>query len=379
MFNQKEKTVHGVSVGADTEQSFEFNNSILAEKEEYFNSLPDDYFAQHSEMFEPGNLYTMTMNQLYDKSYDEKPAVIDGLLYQGVYIFAGAPKLGKSFLMLQLAYSVSRGEDMWGYHTNKGPVLYLALEDNYRRLQKRLYRQQGEEGSDDLHLATSAGQINDTLLEQLRGFITKYPDTKLVIIDTFQKIRDKEGESYSYANDYGEVSVMKSFADANGICLMLVHHTKKQDTEDKFDKISGTRGLLAAADGAFIMTKNARTDTTAVLDITGRDQQDQKLYLEKDPATLAWNLQRAEVESYETPENPVIKRLTELVNPANPRWAGNATQLAQWLETDIAPNTLTRIFNINSGHLKRDYGITFSKGRSHNGRVLQFEFTGISA
>ncbi|MEE1219679.1 MAG: AAA family ATPase, partial [Ruminococcus sp.] len=94
---------------------------------------------------DPSYLKTITMKELYDSIYHSKPPLIDGLLYPGTYIFAGAPKLGKSFLMAQLAYHVSTGTPIWGYETNKGTVLYLALEDDYRRLQERMYRMFGAE------------------------------------------------------------------------------------------------------------------------------------------------------------------------------------------------------------------------------------------
>ena len=92
------------------------------------------------------------MNELFDTQYQSKPPLIDGLLYPGTYIFAGSPKLGKSFLMAQLAYHVSTGTPLWNYTTRKGTVLYLALEDDYRRLQERLYRMFGTESADNLFL-----------------------------------------------------------------------------------------------------------------------------------------------------------------------------------------------------------------------------------
>ena len=64
---------------------------------------------------EPGYLPTMTLQQLYDTSYESKPALIDGLLYPGTYLFAGAPKVGKSFFMAQLAFHISTGQKLWEY------------------------------------------------------------------------------------------------------------------------------------------------------------------------------------------------------------------------------------------------------------------------
>lgn len=140
----------------------------------------------------------------------------------------------------------------------------------------------GENSTDRLHFTTvGAKYVGGGLDEQLKGFVKQYPDTKLIIIDTLQKIRESRSDKFSYASDYELVGKLKQFADTHGLCLLLVHHTRKQQADDKFDMISGTNGLLGAADGAFLLQKEKRTSNSATLDISGRDQQDQKLYLVK--------------------------------------------------------------------------------------------------
>ena len=81
-------------------------------------------------------LETVSMTELYDTVYPPKIPIVDGLIYAGTYLFVGAPKVGKSFFMAQLGYHVSMGLDLWDYPVRKGTVLYLALEDDYARLQK---------------------------------------------------------------------------------------------------------------------------------------------------------------------------------------------------------------------------------------------------
>ena len=82
-------------------------------------------------MMDPSYLKTVSMSELLDNVYQSKPPLVDGLLYRGTYLFVGAPKLGKSFLMTQLAYHISTGTPLWNYPVRKGTVLYLALEDDY--------------------------------------------------------------------------------------------------------------------------------------------------------------------------------------------------------------------------------------------------------
>ena len=320
-------------------------------------------------MSDPAYLYTVSMSELYETVYQSRPPVIDGLLYFGTYLFAGAPKVGKSFLMAQLAYHVSTGLSLWGYTVHKGTVLYLALEDDHRRLQGRLYRMFGMDGTDNLRFAIYAKQLGVGLEEQLKKFVREHPDTKLIIIDTLQKVREAGGDKYSYANDYEIVGRLKRFADSHKVCLLLVHHTRKQQADDKFDMISGTNGLLGAADGAFMLQKEKRTDSTAALEVSGRDQQDQRLYLTRDMDRLIWQLERTETELWKPPPDPMLEAVAELVARDMP-WSGTATELVTALGVDLKPNTLTMRLNVNAGRLLNEHSIQYENGRSHAGRKI---------
>lgn len=156
MENKKEMTAPCVSVGADTEQSSQkcTDNSITenAENINRFEKMQRDL----RKMLDPSYLKTMSMTELYDTVFHSKPPLIDCLLYPGIYLFVGAPKLGKSFMMAQLAYHISTGTPLWNYTVRKGTVLYLALEDDYRRLQERLYRMFGTDGAENLFFSVSA-------------------------------------------------------------------------------------------------------------------------------------------------------------------------------------------------------------------------------
>lgn len=218
--------------------------------------------------------------------YQGKPPLINGLLYPGTDIFAGAPKFGKSFLMSQLVYHISTGTPLWIYTVRKRTVLYSALEDDYHRLQERLYRMFGTESMENLYFSVSADQLGNELDEQLTRFMAEHSDTKLIIIDILQKVREVGGDNYSYKNDYEIITRLKKFADSYGICLLFVHHTRNQNSNDKFDMISGTNGLLGAADGGFILRKEKRTRNAARLEVSGKDQPNQKIYLNRNPETF---------------------------------------------------------------------------------------------
>ena len=318
------------------------------------------------------NLNTVSMDELYDTVYNEKPPIIEGLLYSGTYLFAGAPKLGKSFLMAQLAYHISTGISLWDYPVHKGTVLYLALEDDYRRLQERLYRMFGTESTENLHFAITANQLGRGLNEQLTEFIRQHSGTRLIIIDTLQKVREVCADTYSYANDYEIITQLKHFADSNGICLLLVHHTRKQKSDDTFDMISGTNGLLGAADGAFMLHKEKRTANAATLEISGRDQQDQKLHLTRNIETLTWELESVETELWKEPPDILLEQIAEIITQNTPDWSGTATELSEIISANIPINSITKRLNVNAGRLFNEYGIIYKSCRDHDGRRIEF-------
>ncbi len=131
--SKKEKIVPITSGSTEKEQSKILNESITESQKK--SNLQA---TENLKKFEQGVLETITMEELYDTVYPLKAAVVDKLIYNGTYLFVGAPKIGKSFLMAQLGYHVSMGLPLWGYQVNQGSVLYLALEDDFSRIQKRL-------------------------------------------------------------------------------------------------------------------------------------------------------------------------------------------------------------------------------------------------
>ncbi len=373
MEDKKEMTTLDASVGADAGQSLKnFNTAIVPENGKEFNGK-SEIFKTFPNLSDPRFLPVISMETLYETAYERKPAIIDGLLCMGTYLFAGAPKLGKSFLMLQLGYHVSTGLPLWGYPVRQGAVLYLALEDDFPRLQSRLYRMFGADAAKNLYLSTWVKQTGAGLEEQVEGFVVAHPDTRLVIIDTLQRVRPAGAERYSYASDYEIITNLSNLAAKLGICLLIVHHTRKQQADDKFDMISGTNGLLGAADGAFILEKDKRTEKEAILEIIGRDQQEQRLYLEHDPETLQWVLQRAETDLWIAPPEPVLQVVAEFITAENPFWSGSPTDLAAILGVDMKPNQLSTKLNVNAQRLVNEHSIRYTNSRTHAGRRISLQ------
>lgn len=141
---ENEKTTALIpSVGADGGQPPHNSSNQSIPHETCESNPPEENIEEMRErirrMNDPRYLHTVSMTELYQTVYKSRPPVIDGLLYSGAYILAGAPKIGKSFLVAQLAYHVSTGRRLWGYEVHQGTVLYLALEDDFQRIQSRMF------------------------------------------------------------------------------------------------------------------------------------------------------------------------------------------------------------------------------------------------
>ena len=180
----------------------------------------------------------------------EKPSfVVDSLIPTGLSLFCGSQKIGKSWLMLKLCLCVSQGIPLWDMPTMEGDVLYLCLEDTFCRIQDRLFRLT-DEASGRLHFAVASCKLSDGLIVQLEDYLKDYPDSRLIVIDTLQKVRTASKDN-AYASDYGDISLIKDFADRHSLAVIVVHHIRKQNDSDVFNKVSGTTGLTGSADATF--------------------------------------------------------------------------------------------------------------------------------
>ena len=375
---EKEMTAPVVSVGADTEQSSQnLTDNSLTYFDPDFKVSDDDFYREMQRRMAPDYLETVSMTTLYDTDFEEQEPLIDGLLYRGAYLLAGSPKVGKSFLMAQLAYQVSSGLPLLGYKVRKGTAKFFTLllllyrtSVNYARLQRRLFRMFGAEAAENLYFATHCKTANSGLEDQIRSFMKEHPNTGLIIIDTLKRVREVGGADFSYSSDYDIVARLKTVADSYKVTMVIVHHTRKLAADDKFDMIAGTNGLLGAADGGFVLSKEKRTSNAAVLDVTGRDQEDQRLHLTKNPETLVWELESVETELWQEPPDPFLESIAAFLSSAGGRWDGTASELCGLLHLDCKPNVLSLRLSISSVRLLRDHDIHYKASRNHGGRKI---------
>ena len=274
----------------------------------------------------------------------EKPSfVVDGLIPTGLILFCGSQKIGKSWLMLKLCLCVSQGIPLWDMPTREGDVLYLCLEDTFCRIQDRLFRLT-DEASERLHFAVASDKLSDGLIVQLEDYLKEYPDSRLIVIDTLQKVRTASKDN-AYASDYGDISLIKDFADRHSLAVIVVHHIRKQNDSDVFNKVSGTTGLTGSADATFVLEQENRASNAAKLYVTGRDTPYQEFTLRF--RDCSWELvERKEQEQIERESIPdILFRLVKFMQ-GREEWTGTATELLEQMgETGMPPNIMTKWLN----------------------------------
>ena len=299
----------------------------------------------------------------------EKPSfVVDGLIPTGLTLFCGSQKIGKSWLMLKLCLCVSQGIPLWDMPTQEGDVLYLCLEDTFCRIQDRLFRLT-DEASGRLHFAVASDKLSDGLIVQLEDYLKEYPDSRLIVIDTLQKVRTASKDN-AYASDYGDISLIKDFADRHSLAVIVVHHIRKQNDSDVFNKVSGTTGLTGSADATFVLEQESRASNAAKLYVTGRDTPYQEFTLRF--RDCSWELvERKEQEQLAKEAIPdVLFRLVDFMQDKG-EWTGTATELLEAMgETGTPPNIMTKRLNEYRAGFLSENNICYSYHRKKGGREI---------
>lgn len=312
--------------------------------------------------------------ELTDERFKRAGFLVDSFLKPGLTILAGSPKIGKSWLVLQLCLTIAKGGSFWGMDTVQSTVLYIDLEDSEQRMQERLIRST-EEASDNLKIAFECSQLGEGLADEIRHFVDEYPDTRLVVIDTFQKIRMPLGQM-SYAVDYAEISHLKRVADELNICVLLVHHTRKLSDSDFMNEISGTNGIAGSADTLMVLKKPKRTDRKATLFCTGRDIEDRTLELMLDKVTCQWKMTSDSLikDNENIPE--IIIKLMEYMKSIG-RFDGSNSVFCEgfagFCGKPVTVNYLKRQMNRWRYELE-DMGVCFLSYRTRHGRLLVIKY-----
>ena len=316
-------------------------------------------------------LQTIDADTLQSTAYEPVSFVVDDLLPQGLHLLAGAPKIGKSWLALWLCLCAAQGKPLWTFATRPCEVLYLCLEDSFQRIQSRLF-DLTEDAPPTLHFAVMSQQLHNGLVEQIEQFLKEHPQTRLIVIDTLQRIRTAGNDANPYASDYRDIGVLKALADKHRIAILLVHHLRKMNDDDPMNMISGTTGLSGATDSNFVLRKSQRRENTATLYCTGRDIPYRELALEFDGEDHVWKLLSDDCEQTEQPSERILFLLSELLRQ-QPEISAPAKVLLEKIDPagteGLTPNSFSHRIRKSVDALRRN-GITVSFRKSNGDRLI---------
>lgn len=220
---------------------------------------------------EPGmkqgrKLLTISARRLQCKEFDPIRYVVPGYIVEGCTLLAGRPKLGKSWLVLEIGLAVATGGTcLGGIQCEQGDVLYLALEDNQRRLQKRVDKLLGalKEWPVSIDFVTECPRSNEGGLDAIRDWIKEAKNPRLIIVDVLAMFKPVRGDKeYMYEADYNAIKSLQTLASECGVGIVVVHHTRKGGSDvDPFEKVSGTLGLSGAADTTIVLDRDSNGAT----------------------------------------------------------------------------------------------------------------------
>ena len=332
-----------------------FNARIGEDYADYLNSLPDpgaaDAPASGAGNTGPG-AQAFSAQELTQMLLPPIRYVVQDVLPMGMGVLVAKPKIGKSWMVLDLCLSVARGEPFLGFATSPHSALYLALEDGKSRMQTRLLKLlEGRPAPENLHIMFQAKRMDDGLLDELAAYLDDHPDIHLVCIDTLSRIKPKAKPfENAYDADYDYMGRLKAFADSRGICVLLVHHTRKSKSlDDSFDNINGSTGIMGAADFTIVLDKKNRMDEEASFVLTGRDIEQTERVIRFDKARCRWVMQgtaaeiaaQRRVAEYEA--DPIVKTLRILLQQGDGSWSGYAKNLMElgqrYAHEELAPTS----------------------------------------
>lgn len=305
---------------------------------------------------------------LMAKAYIPIRFIVENLFAPGLHILAGAPKAGKSWMALWFCLQVAKGEPVWGLPVERGSVLYLALEDNENRLQNRLITL-GDDTPTTLFFSTQAPQLGKGLEEEMERFLNEHKDTVFIVIDTLQMVRSSTFE-YGYAGDYKDLAALRAIAQRHHIAILLIHHLRKEGSDDVFHQISGTVGIQGAVDGCFTLTEEKRGSGSALLSCIGRDIAYREISLKKNENQI-WEMVR-DSDDAEQEKDFLPERVGAFMEGRN-SFKASPTELARLLSGssgfEIFPVTLLKRLDKNRWELK-ERGFSFQSRKSNGNRTI---------
>jgi hypothetical protein len=232
----------------------------------------------------------ITASDLKSKTFSPVKYVVPGYIPEGVTIFAGKPKIGKSWLLYDLCLASAANRFVLGQiKPIQGDVLYLALEDSERRLKKRLEKLWPDgDWPAQLTLTTTWRKADAGGLDDIAEWCESVGKPVLIVVDTLEKFRPAaKNNTAAYSTDYLAIAGLHKLAHARGIAIVVIHHVRKMEADDPFDMVSGTNGLTGAADTILVLQRHAGN---VILYARGRDIEEKETACRFEKSTCRWTL-----------------------------------------------------------------------------------------
>jgi hypothetical protein len=250
--------------------------------------------------------------------------LMSGLIPEGLTLLAGKPKLGKSWLALDACIAVATGGTCLGATAIQGDVLYLALEDNQRRLQRRMQKLCSASWPANLTLATEWPRVDQGGLADMAAWADSVQRPVLIVCDTLAKVKPLS-KTRGYDEDYLALSELQRFSGARGIPILVIHHERKMAADDPLDRVSGTLGLTGAADSVVSI---ARSNKGVTFYIRGRDVEETEKAIEFDAAACRWRMLGNASEIQRTNERKLIVDALKHTKLAGPKLLAELTGIS---------------------------------------------------
>ena len=304
---------------------------------------------------------------LYGKTVERPPVIVQGMIPAGLTVLAGAPKRGKSWLALMLALCVAAGEPFLGAETTQGDVLYMDLESRQYRVKDRLGKLIVGRAPESLYITHESDRLEEGLVEQLGMWCEDVEHPVLIIIDTMGRVKggSRRGEN-AYEGDTRILGDLQRFALQRNLAIVCVHHLKKDPggNVDYFERVSGSMGITGACDSVVVL-QGKRGDENSTLSISSRDFESAELIIGfKDGR---WSLRSTNSEEWRAQEeyrnSPYVRAVIAMAHHYH-RWMGTSSQLADELVTfgadsmDVEPRRVTSALLDLREQLKKD-GVMF--------------------
>ena len=273
---------------------------------------------------------TISAREIEEAQYPPLQWVIPDILPEGLAIIAAPPKAGKSYLALDTALAVAgSGRAFGGIRCETGDVLYLALEDGCRRLQSRM-RQLRPDGDIParLYFRTEAERISGGLVDKLEDWIEAVERPRLIVIDTWRAVKpEATGRGSAYDEDASGIAPIHELTKRHpGLCVLVVHHTRKTEADDTFANVSGSYGLTGVADTLLVLARHGEGHKLCV---RGREVEDAEKELQRERETGGWKIMGDARELAKTSERQEILDLLPEAGDEALRTAQIATEIGK--------------------------------------------------